>query len=152
MIILHDYAQPLRKRLESRRYCGPYRWQPSRPMTGRGFYCGPVETVMARHGAGLDLRLMLANSVLPSYSRLARINGYFCDEYGDGTLIPIVARLPRGRGFLAGWTMGANMCATLDSQIHETARDAAIAAHDLAERDAEQERERQALGCMEEQE
>lgn len=140
-IILIDFAAPLAKRKDSRRFVGPYRWTPSEPGKGRGFYCGSSETETARHGAGFRLRLDLANDHL-SGSRLSNINGYFCDHDGDGdTLRPIVARLPRSRGFLAGWTMGSGMCASLENYIYADAESAARAAHDMAEYDAERNRE-----------
>jgi hypothetical protein len=40
--------------------------------------------------------------------------------------------------------MGAGMCATLDLYVHDTPEAAARAAHDLAGRDAERERDYQA--------
>ncbi len=40
--------------------------------------------------------------------------GWFTDEYGDGeTIRGIVARLPKNRGFIAGWTMGEGMASGL---------------------------------------
>ena len=99
---------------------------------------------MDRTGSPIALRLEEANQHL-SYSRLSNINGYYCDMDGDGdTLQPIIARLPHGRGFLAGWTMGEGMCASLDGHIWTDEEEAARAAHDLAEHDAERSREAQA--------
>jgi hypothetical protein len=60
------------------------------------------------------------------------------NEYGD-SLTPIIARLPRSRGFLAGWTMGSGMCAELDATVWETAEEAAQAAYDFAESAAERQ-------------
>lgn len=141
-IVLHNYAAPLASR--KRTFTGPYRWKPATKSEGRGFYCqhDTREIRCADHGAGFDLRLESANEHLSSYSRLRHIDGYFCDNDGCGdTLQPIIARLPRGRGFLAGWTMGAGMCASIDFTIYEDATDAAMAAHDMAESDAEKQRE-----------
>lgn len=68
--------------------------------------------------------------------------GWYTDEHGDSDLIRgIVVRLPRSRGFLAGWSMGTGMATSLYYDIHETERDAAYAADDLAEKAAECERE-----------
>lgn len=135
---VHNFSRPLRERLNSREHVGPYYWTPSEPGKGRGFY-------QASHGLACGdstfrLRLDYANDHL-SGSRLSRINGYYCDEFQDQTLVPIIARLPHGRGFLAGWTMGANMAACVDSTIYDSEHDAALAAHDMAERDAEKERD-----------
>lgn len=148
-ITLIDYARPLAERAAARKSVGPYTWSPARPMAGRGFYqalrgglrCDP-------RGSTFNLRLKLANDHLSGcgYGSLARINGYFADPFGEGdTLTPIIARLPRGHGFLAGWTMGAGMCATLAPTIYADAEDAARAAHAEADADADAERERDAF-------
>ncbi len=71
------------------------------------------------------------------------MSGYCADDYQGATLEPIIARLPSGRGFLAGWTMGANMCGTLEPEVYPDAESAASAAHDAAEYAAEREREQQ---------
>ena len=149
-IITHAWRRPLRHRLESRKFCGPYRWRPAKPGTGRGFYSSSESAlVMDREGSPLGLRLKWANDHL-SHSRLSAVRGYCCDLDGAGdTLKPIVARLPRGRGFLAGWTMGKGMCGALDAYVWPDATEAARAAHGMAESDAEesaehQEREREA--------
>ena len=143
-IVMIDYRRPLAARRDARKSCGPYRWTPARPGSGRSFYqFGKGGLRMDPAGSSFALRLEWANDLLPRGSRLGLINGYFCDEFQDCTMIPIVARLPRSRGFLAGWTMGAGMLASLDATIWETAEDAARAAHDEAERSAESEREYQ---------
>jgi hypothetical protein len=141
--VIHDFSKPLRARLAQREHTGPYYWTPSKPGTGRGFYQSSKGLFCDKAGSSFDLRLEEANDHLRE-SRLANINGYYCDEFGDSTLQPIIARLPHGRGFLAGWTMGRGMCASLDSDIYDDASDAARAAHSIAERDAERERDYQA--------
>lgn len=102
-----------------------------------------------REGSNVRLRVEDANEHLPSYSRLSRIDGYYSDEYGIDTLRPAIARLPGGRGFLAGWTMGEGMVTSFDADVIETAEDAAMQAHDIAERAAEDERAYQASRCEE---
>jgi len=139
--------EALRDRARMRKMCGPYRITPfvrtrENARTGIGFY-------QSSHGLSMgdgiiDLRLVLANDAFEGYSRLAQINGYYCDEYQDQTMMPIVARLPRSRGFLAGWTMGEGMCASLDGNIYPDLQSAAHAAHSIAENDAEKEREYEA--------
>ena len=139
-ITLIDYARPLKARAEARRCVGPYRWTPAKPGNGRGFYQASKGLYCDPRGSSFDLRLEEANNYLGG--RLSQINGYYCDRDGDGdTLQPIIARLPHGRGFLAGWTMGAGMCASLDAYVYETPEDAAHAAHSMAENDAEKNRE-----------
>jgi hypothetical protein len=141
---VHDFSVPMAKRLKSREFTGPYYWAPTKPGKGRGFYQSPKGLFCDKAGSTFDLRLAMANEFL-GHSRLSHINGYFCDIDGDGdTLKPIVARLPHGRGYLAGWTMGAGMAASLDGYIWEDIEEAARAAHDLAESDAEESREKQA--------
>lgn len=140
-IITHDRRKPMKVRAADRKFCGPYRWNPSEPGKGRGFYQDSKALRMDRAGSSFDLRLEYANDFLRG-SRLARTVGYYAgDHYVSDMLQPIVARLPKGRGFLAGWTMGTGMCAALDATIWDTAEDAARAAHDEAERDAERMRE-----------
>lgn len=77
----------------------------------------------------------------------ARINhnGWFSDPYGDGeTIRGIVVRLPRGRGFLPGWSMGTGMASAVEtSSRYDDETGAAYAADSMAERVAEKEREYQ---------
>lgn len=95
-------------------------------------------------GAGFRLRIEDANDSLRG-SRLAQTFGYYCDSEGFGdTLQPVICRLPGGRGFLAGFTMGAGMAATLEiDTVWDDAEDAARRAHDFAERAAEDSRDAQ---------
>lgn len=129
-IILHDFAKPLRARKEMRRYCGPYRWKPAQPGKGYGFYMQHdvrhLET--ARHGSRFRLRVEEAG---PSWTF----------GYGEDPFTPIILRLPHGRGFLAGWTLGAGMCASVDGYVWHDEDDAKRAARDEAERACEAEAE-----------
>ena len=140
-IVMIDHGRPLAARLASRKYCGPYRWAPAAPGTGRGFYSGSSALDMDSHGSSFRLRLEDANDHIRD--RRNQIRGYYCDSDCTDTLQPIIARLPRGRGFLAGWTMGARMCASLEGYIYPDAESAASAAHCVAEYAAEREREYQ---------
>ena len=140
-IVMIDYGRPLAARLASRKYCGPYRWTPAAPGTGRGFYSGSSALDMDARGSSFRLRIEDANDHIRD--RRNQIRGYYCDPDCIDTLQPIIARLPRGRGFLAGWTMGAGMCASLEGDIYPDAESAASAAHCAAEYAAEREREYQ---------
>lgn len=140
-IVMIDYGRPLAARLASRKYCGPYRWTPAAPGKGRGFYSGSSALDIDSHGSSFRLRIEDANDHI-RYRR-NQIRGYYCDPECIDTLQPIIARLPRGRGFLAGWTMGAGMCASLEKDIYPDAESAAGAAHCAAEYAAEREREYQ---------
>jgi hypothetical protein len=140
-ITLLDYGRPLAARKAARRYVGPYTWRPSAPGNGRGFYSGSHALTMDPRGSSLALRLEDANDHLRDRRRF--VSGYYADDYQDATLEPIIARLPSGRGFLAGWTMGANMCGSLEPEVYPDAASAASAAHDAAEYAAEREREQQ---------
>ena len=138
-IVMINYSRPLRKRLEARKYCGPYRWNPATPGGHRGFYTASTPTEMDRHGSTMRLRLESANEHI--HGRLRDTLGYYCDYEGDGdTLQPIIARLPNNRGFLPGWTMGPGMCGSLEAHAYEDAESAALAAHSMAEYDAEESR------------
>lgn len=78
-------------------------------------------------------------------NHVRRNNGWYADPNGMGeTIRGIVLRLPRSRGFLAGWSMGEGMASTVDGELHATERDAARAADQMAEHAAEDEREYQA--------
>lgn len=140
-IALIDYSKPLAQRAASRKYVSPYKWRPSDASTRKavGFYQSSDGLEMDRHGSSIRLRLERATNLLPGQSRLPR--GYCTDEHGYGDMmVPIVALLPRGRGYLAGWTMGEGMCAALDTSIiWDDAREAAYAAHDFARDAAEAE-------------
>lgn len=133
-IILRDLSKPLPQR--HHKHCGPYMWTPAQPGNGRGFY--QASRGLHCGDSTFRLRLEYANDVLPRHSRLAGIDGYYTDEFCDQTISPIIARLPRSRGFLAGWTMGGGMLAAVDADIYDTAEDAAQAAHNKAEYDAEE--------------
>lgn len=72
-------------------------------------------------------------------------NGWYSDEHGDGELIRgVVLRLPSGRGFLAGWSMGKNMASSVGATVYADECEAARAADREAELTAEREREYQA--------
>lgn len=143
-ITLIDYKRPLRKRLEARKVAGPYYFTvpPVSPIGGNGaagFYCASTQTGRAlhmdEHGSPLRLRIEEA----PATRR--GVTGYYADE--DTIISPIIARLPKSRGFLAGATMGAGMASWLEEGIILDEHDAHMRAHDYAERMAENEREYQ---------
>lgn len=68
--------------------------------------------------------------------------GWFTDpDFQDQTIRGIVFRLPHGRGFLAGWSMGESMAAEVGRRIYQSDREAARAADRDAESVAERERE-----------
>jgi hypothetical protein len=64
--------------------------------------------------------------------------GWFCDREGEGAkLRGVVYRLPRGRGFIAGWSMGEKWSSTSEPHIYKCEREAAYAANRLAENAAD---------------
>lgn len=144
-ITMINYTRPPAERAKARKFCGPYKWRPSQPGKGRGFYQSSQYLEMDGPGSSFALRLDYANTHAPGYS-YSRPTGYFCDQHGDDKLTPIIARLPRGRGFLAGWTMGRGMCAALAPDIYHDIEDAALAAYNEAENDAERMRGETELG------
>lgn len=116
--------------------CGPYYHAPKPGAKGCGFYLGSGCFV----GDGsFNLRAKWCDEV--SGCRIDHA-GWFCDEHGDGDKIRgLVFRLPRGRGFLAGWAMGENMCGSVDFDIYDDESSAAYAADSMAEQAAEENRE-----------
>jgi len=129
---------PLSKRLaefkqtHGKRVCGPYyRTQPDANPSRAFFY---LESDFMP-----SLRWEWADEV--EGSRISH-TGWFTDEYGDGDKIRgIVMRLPRGRGFLAGWSMGKSMASEIDYTVWDDAVDCARDADRMAERAAERCRE-----------
>ena len=126
----------LRQRLQDRRTgcCGDYYHAPSpNNREGRGFY------LTRREACGL--RYTYADEVSGSG---IRDPGWFTDDTCSDTIRGIVLRLPRGRGFLAGWTMGEGMASSVDySPICDDEAEAAQCADSMAENAAENEREYQ---------
>ena len=72
-----------------------------------------------------------------------RHTGWYCDNIQYDKIRGIVMRLPRDRGFLAGWSMGDGMISEIEYIIYDDERDAAHAADSIAEKVAEKEREYQ---------
>lgn len=72
-----------------------------------------------------------------------RINhtGWFIDEDFDQTVRGIVMRLPKSRGFLAGWSMGESMASGVKYRVYDDETEAARAADEEARIVAEHERE-----------
>jgi hypothetical protein len=67
--------------------------------------------------------------------------GWFTNEFCDDKIRGLVFRLPHGRGFLAGWSMGEHMASGLEYSVYDDAVDAAHAADSIAENMAERQRE-----------
>lgn len=78
-------------------------------------------------------------------ARSIRHTGWYTDEDGAADKIRgIVMRLPRSRGFLAGWSMGEGMASEIDRSIYDDELSAAMAADDCARYAAERQREYEA--------
>ncbi len=107
-------------------------------------------TRLTKHYDVADLRYAGQGAVLFLDSDLAPgLRWKWCDEVSDAicptgwftdpgdedeTIRGIVMRLPHGRGFLAGWSMGEGMPSVFDEEIHHDETDAAHAADNMAER------------------
>lgn len=146
-ITMIDYSRPLSVRAQSRKHAGPYTWTPVQRATrdgrntrceGRGFYQSSDGLWMDERGSSFSLRLDYANTHHPINTRHT---GTYAHSWGDDEFTAIVARLPHGRGFLAGYTLGRGMCASLSGEIFDTIEDAARAAYDEAERACEADAE-----------
>lgn len=115
------------------------------PVTG-GYFHAPKPNANAGMSFYLDsdfmpgMRWQWADEVVKSIGH----KGWYCEEdYQGDTIRGLVFRLPRSRGFLAGWSMGKSMASEVESGIYETEEAAARAADSLAEEVAEREREYQ---------
>lgn len=134
-----DYKRPLAARAKARKVCGPYEWSPSQPGKGRGFYQASDALACDPRGSTFRLRLFSPDSFAECPARLDGVY-YMADDCGTD-FRPILAKLPRSRGWLAGWTMGNGMIASLGATIYSDAREAILAAHGDAEQAASEERE-----------
>ncbi len=138
LITLHDFSKPLSQRI--RKHTGPYKWRPAAPGKGRGFYTqydkSTSDPSCAQHGAGFNLRIEPAQDHVSG--RMSYTTGFGGSDLSE-TYKPIVFRLPRSRGFLAGWTLGAGMASTLEPEIYDCIQDAAMAAYSCAQSAAEDE-------------
>jgi|GEM_PF-1489310 len=113
--------------------CGPYTHAPA-PNAGRaGFY---LDSDFAP-----GLRWQWADETGARIDHM----GWWADPHGDGDKIRgVVMRLPKGRGFLAGWSMGESMASEIETtRIYSDETGAAYAADSCAEGIAETEREYQ---------
>lgn len=126
----------LKKKKKNRRTVGDYYQAPSiitdeSKELARGFYL----TTEGQPG----LRWEYCDAV----TREIRHTGWHTAIDGDGeTIRGIVFRLPKGRGFLSGWTMGENMISVIFyCQVHDDEIEAAHAADSIAESAAEKEKE-----------
>ncbi len=145
-IVLWDLSKPVRKRHS--KLCGPYYFEPGKPVCGvhpgiGGYLCRRFGTYELREGSNTRLRIEFARDILKG-TRQADTIGYYTDESQSETMKPVIARLPRSRGFLAGWTLGENMSTSFDGHIWDDIESAAYGAYSEAEQAAEREREYQA--------
>lgn len=91
-----------------------------------------------------ELRWKWADAV-DGVGRHIRHTGWFTTDDGDGdTVRGLVMRLPRSRGFIAGWGMGVGMIAAVDyGNTYADESEAAYAADNMANNYAEKERDYQ---------
>lgn len=130
-------ARLAHRRKHGRSLCGPAYYTDPRVIQSRAD-C-ERGTYHEDDGPAGGLRWRWCDDV-PSVS--IRHQGWYCgdDEVQDDTMRGFVARLPRGRGYIIGWSMGAEMCAVLDySYVYDSERGAAYAADSMAEHAAERE-------------
>ena len=111
--------------------CGAYHFSFNANDKGQGFYLGD-ELLWSLRWEWCDVVI-----------RSIRHTGWFTDEYQSETIRGVVFRLPHGRGFLAGWSMGEGMASAVDRYVWDDEKDAARAADDMAERAAERAAERE---------
>lgn len=125
----------LKKHRGKNRICGPY-YTTRKLITG----AHPSRSFYLNSGFAPGLRWQWCDDAA---SRIDH-SGWFTDEYGVGEKIRgVVFRLPRSRGFLAGWSMGIGMASEIDCNIYDDEIYAAYVADSMAEDAAEREREYQ---------
>lgn len=134
-IVMLDHRRSLAERRRSRRTCGPYRWRPCPPNSGRGFYVSSHDPA-AMDEAGSSFRLRFG----PARAHWAGAQSWR-GGFGLDAWTPIVARFNHGRGFLAGASLGRGMCAFIDRAIFDDPVDAAFAADDAAREAADADAE-----------
>ena len=122
-----ELARPLARRLDDARafrrqygraglrMAGPYQCRQFATASALGFYLDDSATMPG-------LRYTLGDEF---------------DCGGPDAIAALVLRLPHGRGFLAGWTMGDHMASEVSRDIIEDETGAMRAAQDAAEREAE---------------
>lgn len=120
----------LRKKRESRKYCGPYYHAPKpTDKSGIGFYLDSAGQPFTRWKWCDDVLNNIGHT------------GWFCDRYAAGdTIRGIVVYLPHGR-FSAGYSMGDGMASFVDGELYDDETSAAYAADSMAENAAERQRE-----------
>lgn len=125
---------PFKKRIERMRHplTGPYYTSPSPRVAGKASAYFYLESDFMP-----GLRWQWCDDV----STRIQHTGWFTDDECVEKIRGLVMRLPNGRGFLAGWSMGENMASVVDLTIYPDAISAAYAADSLAELAAERERE-----------
>jgi hypothetical protein len=119
----------------------PYIWEPSNAATStrRGFYTA-THNRYAMDEEGSTIRLRLSSCF---YGPYGRPRTYSVDDAGHTVYTPVVAKLPNNRGWLAGWVMGEGMAGVVHRYVYDNERSACLAAHDVAELEADWEREYQ---------
>lgn len=132
--IVHNFRRSVAERLKSRRYCGPYVCNRTAPGDRIFFYADSDEKM----GDGA-VRLRIRRADFVDRAGIDH-GGWYTDEHGHrATIAGVVAALPHGRGWLAGWSMGAGMCGELDRFMYLDERECARDADDMAREVAEQE-------------
>lgn len=112
----------IRRRSKLRERCGPgYRSPGPNNRNGWGFYLGTSNDLF-------ELR------------EECRTGSYTYNEFGD-SIDGIVFRLPKNRGFVAGYTMGDGMASAIDAAVWTDLDDAKRAADSEAERMADEQAE-----------
>jgi hypothetical protein len=141
-IKLIDFSLSLRDRFTARKITSGYmHTPPDAAAPERGFYFNngkPLETA-----TGYRLRASNANDHIEFCCAYSKVSGYHMttEPDCDSVCMPFVLRLPGARGFLAACGEGAGMWGVAEVARYDNLRDAAVAAHNYAQRVAEKARE-----------
>lgn len=142
-IILRDFARPIRERHS--KHVGPYYFGPLQSPPKRSEGWASYEKFCKCEKSGetnttFRLRIKYADIYLRDH-RLGSIQGYWVTDDCDESIVPVVLLLPKGRGYLSGWSMGDGMCCGVEPELYSDPQEAAIMAHQEAERVADRCRE-----------
>ena len=137
-----DYSKPIKERHAGS--CGPYYFKRGK-LRDKGDKCEGFAGYLSASGHEVSEGAVCRLRVVKAEENYSRASEWYCDDDCDQTMEGVVALLPSGRGFLAGWTMGTGMITSFAGYIYDDIEDAAQAADQEAQSAAEKEREYQEL-------
>ena len=124
---------PVRQWAKTRKYCGSY--------VREAFASDEVMSCYHESNFEPSLRAIPCHEISGGFGPIIKHTGWYYDGFHDETIYGLVYRLPSGRGFLAGATLGKNMATVIERHVITDEIEAASTADRIAELWAEKERE-----------